>query len=71
MIVMLDTKIEIEKTPQAGVVKAYINGDWVGYFKKINSRANVWSFSQLALKEKMTADYYLAVLEKLNELNAK
>tara|TARA_Y100000310_G_scaffold31397_1_gene29775 strand:- start:125 stop:655 length:531 start_codon:yes stop_codon:yes gene_type:complete len=71
MIVMPNIKIEIKENPKTGANEAYVADSLVGFFEQMDPQENTWSFMQKFPNDKMTGDHYIAIGEKLNELNAK
>lgn len=63
--------IQVKENPNTGANEAYVGDSLIGFFEQMDPMESTWSFMQKFPNSKMTGDHYIAIGNKLNELNAQ
>jgi len=64
-------QVVIKKCPKTETNEAFIDGLLVGVYEQITPCSDVFSFMSKCSHEKLSGDHYIAICQKLNELNSE
>lgn len=62
-------QVVIKKHPKTQVNEAFIDGLLVGVFEQMTPCSDAYSFMSKCSHDKLSGDHYIAIGQKLNELN--